>query len=191
MRIAYFERRVNMNEKLKELLEYIIILIVVIAIVWFVDSYFIVNARIPSESMENTIMAGDRIIGNRLSYKTSIPKRFDKIIFRYPDDEKQLFIKRIIGLPGEKVMIIDGKVYINSDPLPLDDSFIKETSFGDFGPYEVPSNSYFVLGDNRNCSLDSRYWNNTFVKKEQILGKAVFRYYPFSSFGTLNNDITP
>lgn len=167
----------------REIIEYIIIFVVVVILVWLMDSYLIVNAQIPTESMENTIMTGDRIIGNRLAYKTDIPKRYDIIIFQYPDDESVLYIKRIIGLPGDTVYISNGKVYINNSPDPLDDSFTPEVPLGDFGPYMVPGNSYFVLGDNRNYSFDSRYWENTFVREDQILGKAVFCYYPFNRFG--------
>lgn len=174
-----------MKSKIRELLEYVVIFVVVVALVWLMDTFLIVNARIPSESMENTIMTGDRIIGSRLSYKTGIPQRYDIIIFRYPDDESILYIKRIIGLPGETVTIIDGKVYINDSPEPLDDSFTPEAPVGYFGPYTVPGDSYFVLGDNRNDSFDSRYWENTFVKESQILGKAKFCYFPFNRFGKI------
>lgn len=170
----------------KEIREYAITFIVTLAILLFINSVFIINARIPSASMENTVMTGDRIIGNRLAYKNHIPNRFDIIIFRYPDDESQLFIKRVIGLPGDTVYVMNGKVYINDAPTPLDDSFTKEAPYSlCFGPYYVPSNCYFVMGDNRNNSLDSRYWKNTFVNENQILGKAVFRYYPFTKIGLL------
>ncbi len=168
---------------IREILEYIIIFIIVVALVWAMDTYLIVNAQIPSESMENTIMTGDRIIGNRLAYNTHVPQRYDIVIFKYPDDESVLYIKRIIGLPGDTVQITDGKVYINYSLEPLDDSFTPETPIGDFGPYHVPGNSYFVLGDNRNYSFDSRYWENSFVHEDQILGKAAFCYYPFNRFG--------
>ena len=89
----------------------------------------------------------------------------------------------MIGLPGETVTIRDGKVYINDNKEPLDDSFIPEPMEGDFGPYEVPEDHYFVLGDNRNWSKDSRFWNNTYVARDKILGKAVLRYYPFNKIG--------
>lgn len=160
-------------------------------IAMIIVSSVIINAVIPSGSMENTIMTGDRIIGNRLAYginlqigdkricrKFSNPKRFDIIIFKYPDDESILYIKRIIGLPGETVEVKKGNVYINNSKEPLDDSFTAEKTIGNFGPYTVPEDSYFVMGDNRNDSNDSRFWINTYVKFNQILGKAVFRYYP-------------
>lgn len=160
-------------------------------IAMIVVSSVIINAVIPSGSMENTIMTGDRLIGNRFAYginlqigdkqickKLSDPKRFDIIIFKYPDDESILYIKRIIGLPGETVEVKSGDVYINNSKKPLDDSFTTEKTIGNFGPYTVPEGSYFVMGDNRNDSNDSRFWKNTYVKFEQILGKAVFRYYP-------------
>ena len=141
--------------------------------------------------MEKTIMTGDRIFGFRMSYGINLdlfgkqiskkfkdPQRFDIVIFKYPDDESQLFIKRVIGLPGETVEIVNGKVYINGSETPLDDSFTPEASLGNFGPYEVPEDSYFMLGDNRNNSRDSRFWDNTFVRFDQIVGKAIVRYYP-------------
>lgn len=171
------------NEKssfVKELLQWAAAIILAAAVAIFADKFLIVNAQIPSGSMENTIITGDRIIGNRLAYTFSDPQRFDIIIFRYPDDESQLFIKRIIGLPGETVEIIDGRIYINGSDEPLEDVETKEPASGTFGPYEVPEDCYFVMGDNRNNSLDSRYWTNTFVSRDEILGKAVFRYWPLT-----------
>ena len=107
------------------------------------------------------------------------------VIFRYPDDESQLFIKRIIGLPGETVEIIDGKIYIDGSSQPLQDVNTKETPLGSFGPFKVPENCYFVMGDNRNNSLDSRYWKNTYVRRDEILGKAIFRYWPLDTIRLL------
>jgi signal peptidase I len=90
-----------------------------------------------------------------------------------------LYVKRIIGLPEETVTIRDGKVYINNEPVPLDDSFVREPPYKeDFGPYTVPMEHYFMMGDNRNTSLDARYWDNKYVPKNDILGKVLFRYYP-------------
>ena len=125
-------------------------------------------------------MTGDRIFGFRLAYEWNEPERFDIVIFKSPDDpeQKELYIKRIIGLPGETINIVNGKVYIDGKKTPLDDSFCPETPIGDFGPYTVPEGCYFMLGDNRNCSKDSRFWENTYVREDQIVGKAVLRYYP-------------
>ena len=162
----------------KELWEYVKMIIFVLIFVLVVNNFLIINAKIPSPSMEDTIMTGDRIFGNRLAYVFGDPQRFDIVIFRYPDDESQLFIKRIIGLPGETVEIIDGKVYIDGSEAPLDDSFTPETPTGNYGPYTVPENCYFMLGDNRNNSMDSRFWQNTYVERDKILGKAVLKYFP-------------
>ena len=153
-------------------------IIFVVIVVLIVNNFLLINAKIPSESMEQTIMTGDRVFGNRLAYLFEKPKRFDIVIFKYPDHEKELFIKRIVGLPGETVEIKDGKVYIDGSEEPLDDSFTPEKPLGDYGPYVVPENSYFMLGDNRNYSKDSRFWNNPYVAEEKILGKAVIRYFP-------------
>lgn len=175
-------------------------IIIVVIVVTLVNNLILINARIPSQSMEETIMTGDRIFGFRLSYGINLdlfgqkfvkkykdPERYDIIIFRYPDDESQLFIKRLIGLPGETVEIRDGKVYIDGSETPLKDDFILGTPQGNFGPYEVPEDCYFMLGDNRQNSKDSRYWNNKFVRFDQIVGKAVIRYFP--SIKLLTNDV--
>ena len=175
-----------------EVWEYIKMIVIVVVVVLVIDGVVLINAKIPSASMENTIMTKDRIFGFRMAYginldffgkdlvtvKMKDPQRFDIVIFRYPDNEKELFIKRIIGLPGETVEIIDGKVYIDGSSEPLDDSFIKEPMRGSFGPYQVPEGCYFMLGDNRNNSKDSRFWKNTFVTFDQIVGKAYIRYFP-------------
>jgi len=157
--------------------------LIIFLVVFALNKLVYINAVIPSESMQTTIMKGDRIIGSRLAYKSKDPQRFEIVIFKYPDDPSKIFIKRVIGLPGETVEVKDGKVYIDGSEKPLDDSFCNEVPIGDFGPYEVPKNCYFMMGDNRNNSLDSRYWKNHFVEKDAILAKAVFRYWPFSEIG--------
>lgn len=169
----------------KEAFSYIKTIAVVFLIVFFVNNVLIINARIPSSSMENTIMMNDRIFGNRLAYRSEDPRRFDIVIFRYPDDRSKLFIKRVIGLPGETVEIRDGKVYIDGSAEPLPDDFCRETPLGDYGPFTVPEGCYFMLGDNRNNSNDSRFWQNHYVAKDDILGKAVLRYWPLPEIGTI------
>ncbi len=170
---------------LKEIWDYAKIIVAVFVIAFLLGHFVYLNARIPSGSMEQTIMTGDRVFGNRLAYKTKDPERFDIVIFKYPDDPSQLFVKRIIGMPGDTVNIVDGKVYINDSEEPLDDSFCPEEALGSFGPYEVPDGCYFMLGDNRNHSADSRYWQNTFVEKDAILAEVAVRYWPLNKIGTV------
>lgn len=170
----------------RELWEYIKLIVIVVVVMVGLQKFVLINAQIPSESMENNIMTGDRIFGNRLAYLKSNPERFDVVIFKFPDNENEYFIKRVIGLPGETVDIVDGKVYIDGSDTPLDDSFCKEEPLGvKDGHFEVPEESYFMLGDNRNVSRDSRFWNNPYVKKEKILGKAVVRYWPLTKISLI------
>ena len=172
-------KKIEWNQAvLKEVKEYSHMIVFVVIVVFVVNNVVLINAKIPSESMEETIMTNDRIFGFRLAYKFDQPKRYDVIIFKYPDNPSELFIKRIIGLPGETVAMREGKVYINDSEKPLDDSFCPEDPLGDFGPYTVPEDSYFMLGDNRNYSKDSRFWNNKYVSEDLIVGKALIRYFP-------------
>ena len=115
-------------------------------------------------------------MGLRLYYNFKEPERGDIVIFKYPDDESVDYLKRIIGLPGETVEIISGKVYINGEL--LDEPYLSEEPTGDFGPYQVPEGSYFMMGDNRAVSKDSRYWHNTYVSKDKIIAKAFVMYWP-------------
>lgn len=180
------EKKEKKDNFLKELFEYVKMIAIVVVTVLIVNQFILINARIPSESMANTILAGDQIFGNRLAYLFDDPERYDIVIFKYPDDRSQYFIKRVIGLPGETVTIVDGDVYVTTaegEEILAEDSFLPEDANGSYGPYEVPEGSYFMLGDNRNWSKDSRYWNNTYVPEGDILGKAVLRYWPLNKFG--------
>ncbi len=168
----------------KDIFEWVLTLVAAVAVALFINNFIIVNATVPSSSMEETIMTDDRVIGLRLAYKNNDPLRGDIIIFKFPDDESILYIKRVIGLPGDTVDIHDGSVFVNGEA--LEEPYIKESTEGSFGPYTVPEGHYFMLGDNRNNSADSRYWNNTFLEREKIVGKAVLRYWP--SVKKLNED---
>lgn len=171
----------------REVLSWILTIALAVVAALFIKNYIIINADIPSGSMENTIMTGDRLFGYRLAYKNKGPERGDIIIFKFPDDETQNYVKRVIGLPGETVVIEDAKVYIDGSPVPLEENYLKEEWTVTTGPFtfEVPKDSYFVMGDNRNNSADARYWTNTYVTRDKILGSAVFRYFPISTAGVL------
>ena len=171
----------------RELLSWILTFAFAIGVALFLKNFIIINATVPTGSMENTIMPGDDMLGFRLAYLFSEPERGDIIIFRFPDDESQKFVKRIIGLPGETVTIKDGYVYINDSTEPLMELYLKEEWVRGTGPYtfEVPQDSYFVMGDNRNHSTDSRDSMVGMVPVEYVIGEAVFRFMPFDSFGLL------
>lgn len=163
----------------KELFEWIKIVVSAALIAFVLNTFIIANSEVPSGSMENTIMTGDRVIGSRLSYHFEDPKRGDIAIFRFPDNEKIYYVKRIIGLPGETVDIVDGKVYINGSGEPLDEPYIREPMIPEEPMhFEVPENCYFMMGDNRNYSMDARRWENTYVKRDKIIAKVLFRYFP-------------
>ena len=183
--------------KLKETLDFLLPIIIALIVAMLLKTFVFANAVVPTGSMLNTIQQGDRIIASRLEYNFSDPERYDIIIFKAPDEvargnEKEYYVKRIIGLPGETITIVNGVVYaadINGNTIQLEDKFITACNpTGNFGPYQVPENSYFVLGDNRESSLDSRYWVTTnYVDRDLIIGKVKFRYYPFNNFGKLDN----
>lgn len=161
----------------QEIFSWIKTILLAVVLAGVVNGFLIVNARVPTGSMENTIMTGDRIVALRTAYWTEEPARGDVAVFRYPDDPtgKTLYVKRVIGVGGDVVAVHNGEVTVNGEV--LEEPYIKEVTVGDFGPYAVPIGSYFMMGDNRNKSLDSRYWENQFVKSDQILGKVVLRYY--------------
>ena len=177
------KKKVNMTI-VKEILswtaEILITLVIAFTFVYFIG----LRTSVVGQSMSETLQSGDEILVNRFIYKVSDPKPNDIIVFLPNGNEKShYYVKRVIGLPGETVEIVDGKVYINGSDTPLEESYLPEPMEGSYGPYTVPEGSYFMLGDNRNNSRDARYWENKFVKKEKIIAKVLFCYYPLSQFG--------
>lgn len=158
----------------KEILSWVLVFVIALAISQIVTRVIIMQVIVPSGSMEDTIMIDDKVVSLRLAYLFNDPERGDIVVFPFPDNEELDYIKRIIGLPGETIEGKDGLVYINGEP--IEESYVTEALDSDFGPYVVPEDSYFMMGDNRNWSEDSRYWINKFVKREKIKGKALFKY---------------
>lgn len=178
----YMNEKPDMNKISKkdlilhEVFEYAKIIIIALAAVFILNKTLIVNAQVTSGSMEDTVMTGSRVIVNRQAYLFHEPERGDIITFYCPDAPDKEFMKRILALPGETIEGKTGVIYI--DGKPLQEPYIEEIFNADFGPYHVPDDSYFMMGDNRNNSWDSRFWVNKFVRSDAIIGKAEFEYYP-------------
>ena len=188
-----------MERKKSKTRETIESLIIAALIALFVRSFFIQAYKIPSGSMEPTLLIGDHLLVNRLSYVAKIPildsviftlgkpKRGDIVVFRYPVDPDKDFIKRVIATEGETVEIKDKTIYINGKRTPDSWGHYKDSSIvpGVFSPKDnmkpvtVPKDACFVMGDNRDNSADSRFWG--FVKKEHLVGKALILYFSWDS----------
>jgi len=170
----------------REIFSWVRLVLIAVAIAFFINTVIIVNASVPTGSMHSTIEEGTRLIAFRLSYLFSDPERFDVIVFNSPDDTGVRYIKRIVGLGGERVDIIDGQVFINGSHEPLDEWYLYSAPHGlSLTPqsFDVPEGHFFVMGDNRNNSRDSRGlggdpWDNLFIPEGNIMGRAIFTYFP-------------
>ncbi len=148
-----------------------------------IRTYLLGPYRIPTASMRPTFMEGDRIFVDKLSYRFHAPKRGDIIVFKYPKDPKKDFVKRLIGFPGDKILIHDGKLSVNGRDLtenPFANHYYYNRDDWDYGKEGVtilvPPDSFFVLGDNSAQSSDSRNWG--FVPKKNLIGQAFFIWWP-------------
>jgi len=139
-------------------------------------------------SMLPTLEDGQRLLVDRLTYRFQDPQRGDVVVFRYPANPRQHFIKRIIAIPGDEVLISRGTVYVNG--VALEEPYIAGPMFGSFGPVVVPPDSYFVLGDNRNNSEDSRDRRVGFVPRDHIIGRAIWRYWPLQDMSIIRAPAT-
>lgn len=177
----------RLHPVVKTIIEYLMVVAIGALIAVFLTQVVIVNAVVPTGSMKDTINEGDRLIGLRLTYYFDSPERGDVVIFKCPEEGanyNKLFVKRVIGLPGETVKISGGKIYIcteeNPEGWPLEEDYLSEIPNAALAvnntSYPVPDGCYFTLGDNRNYSHDSRFWG--VVEEDRILAKVMFRYYP-------------
>lgn len=172
----------------REIISTILYLLVVVALTFLFVRYVGQRTHVNGSSMNVTLEDGDNLIVDKISYRFKDPERFDIIVFPYQYKEDTYYIKRIIGLPGETVQVIDGMVYIDGEL--LDESYGKEVmnSAGvALNPIELGEDEYFVLGDNRNNSSDSRDPSVGNIQKEQIIGKAFLRIWPLNKFGILKH----
>ena len=180
-----------MNRIMRELLNTAIYLLCVLGAVWLVITFVGQRTEVEGASMENTLHNGDNLIVDKISYRFRDPKRFDIIVFPFQFQDNTYYIKRIIGLPGETVQIMDdGSIYINGEKLEENYGMevIKPETIGRAAePIELGDDEYFVMGDNRNNSSDSRTDMVGNIKRENIIGKAWLRIWPVSDFGVLQH----
>ncbi len=191
--------------------EYAESILIAILLALVIRTYLVQAFKIPSGSMEDTLAIGDHLLVNKFIYGTKIPfmdksviklrdpQRGDVIVFEYPEDPSKDFIKRVVGLPGDVVEGRDKKVFVNGKPYENVHEIHKELMVipkemnprDTFGPVTVPANSYFVMGDNRDRSYDSRFWG--FVGREKIKGLAFIKYWSWDKdkfkprFGSIGN----
>ena len=176
----------RLKKELKEWAEAIIVALILTLVI----RTFVVQAfKIPSGSMIPTLLQGDKLFVNKFIYRFKEPERWQIIVFKYPEDPKKDFIKRVVGFEGEQLEIRDGVLYVNGTPEKQPDGmgnilyYNQEPFAGQGQKILVPEDSYFVLGDNSLSSRDSRYWG--FVPKKFLVGKAFFRWWPPKRVGSL------
>lgn len=174
---------------LKELLGWIVYIAVIIGLTWLIITFVGQRTRVSGHSMEATLHDGDNLIVDKLSYRFRDPKRFEIVVFPYRHKENTYYIKRIIGLPGETVQVKDGYVYIDGEK--LDENYGLEV-MEDAGiaaePIELGEDEYFVLGDNRNHSSDSRDPSVGILHRDELIGRAWIRIWPLDSIGVIPHE---
>ncbi len=166
--------------------EYAEALIIAVILALVIRQYVVQAFKIPSGSMMPTLLIGDHILVSKLNYLFTDPEQGDIVVFRFPRDKKRDFIKRIIGEPGDQIRIADKVVYVNDVPLKEEYTMYKDessiegsySSRDNFGPVLVPPNHYFMMGDNRDNSMDSRFWG--FLDRKGIKGKAFLIYWSWN-----------
>jgi signal peptidase I len=195
------DRDIGKTKSKSVLREYIEAIVIAILLALVIRAFVVQAFKIPSGSMKSTLLVGDHILVTKFAYGIKIPftdteildfggpQRKDIIVFRYPVDPDKDFIKRVIGLPGDTIRIQNKRVFVNDKE--LDEPYVQHTDHGilpgsvsprdNFGPIVVPQNSYFVMGDNRDESYDSRFWK--FVDRSVLKGKALIIYWSWNGEG--------
>lgn len=178
-----------MKNIMKEILSTSIYLLVVLCAAYLIITYVGQRTQVSGSSMETTLSDGDNLLVDKITYRFSEPKRFDIIVFPFQYDTDTYYIKRIIGMPGETVQIdYDGNIYINGSL--LEESYGREVIQNPgraAEPITLGEDEYFVMGDNRNNSSDSRDPSVGNIHRKDIIGRAWGRIWPFSKFGVLKH----
>lgn len=187
-----YEYEENCEEKkpgiLREILGFLVYVGIVVGITFFIITFVGQRTYVSGSSMENTLSHGDNLIVDKITYRFSDPKRYDIIVFPFRHEENVYYIKRIIGLPGETIQIQDGSIYINGEI--LNESYgrevMKSAGLAE-DPITLGEDEYFVLGDNRNDSMDSRDPGVSTIHRDEIIGRAWVRIWPLDEIGVLKH----
>jgi signal peptidase I len=185
----------------KRALEYVAVIALAVLVALAIQSWLLKPYRIPTESMLDTLRPGDRVLVNRVTFRLRDPHRGDVIVFRYPEDPEIVFIKRVVGVPGDVLEVRSGRLYVNGEKAPepyvhrtggrLDPTVAQAAVAGSTmhdpwslaEPFRVPAANYFVMGDNRTDSDDSRDWGT--VPRSAIVGEGLATYWPLSRLRAL------
>lgn len=174
---------------IRELLGWIVYILVIVGLTYLIITFVGQRTRVSGSSMETTLSNGDNLIVDKISYRFRAPRRYEIVVFPYQYQKKTYYIKRIIGMPGETVQVKDGHVYINGQLLdehygnePMEDPGIAAQ------PITLGPDEYFVLGDNRNHSADSRDPSVGVIHRKDLLGRAWIRIWPLSKFGVIKHE---
>lgn len=188
--MARRKKKNRVGSVMRELLGWLFYILIIIGLTYLIITYVGQRTRVSGSSMETTLSDGDNLIVDKLSYRFQDPKRFDIVVFPYKYEENTYYIKRIIGLPGDTVQVKDGYTYINGELLKSDiygaEVMIEAGTASE--PITLGEEEYFVLGDNRNHSLDSRDPSVGILKREDLIGRAWVRIYPFDKMGVIRHE---
>lgn len=188
--MARRKKKNRVGSVMRELLGWLFYILIIIGLTYLIITYVGQRTRVSGSSMETTLSDGDNLIVDKLSYRFQEPKRFDIVVFPYKYEENAYYIKRIIGLPGDTVQVKDGYTYINGELLESDiygaEVMIEAGTASE--PITLGEDEYFVLGDNRNHSLDSRDPSVGILKREDLIGRAWVRIYPFDKMGVIRHE---
>ena len=183
------KREEEERDILGELGGWLVYILLIIGLTYLIITFVGQRTMVSGSSMETTLQDGDNLIVDKISYRFRDPKRYDIIVFPYKYEENTYFIKRIIGLPGETIQVTDGKIYINGQV--LDESYGREVlKSGGIAetPITLGEDEYFVMGDNRNNSQDSRVSDVGAIHRDELMGRAWIRIWPLDQFGVIKHE---
>ncbi|MDY4971883.1 MAG: signal peptidase I [Lachnospiraceae bacterium] len=184
MALGFYQQEDDSEDAIRFITRWIVDVIVVVVLAMFLVQYMGMNYKVIGHSMEPAFEVGDTVLVNRIAYKIGKPHRFDVVLFQNDSSEEQVYMKRIIGLPGEKIQIQNGNVYVDDQLLDMggEDEKINLPGIAD-NPVILGRDEYFVIGDNYDSSEDSRFSNIGNVTRSRMIGKVWFRYYPMERIG--------